>query len=128
MAALVLNAQIGMVPTIIIVTVISAIIGYLIGCEKAFWIRLKAQIALCQAKIEENTLKVFEILREVRMSSVPGGSGSPALSPSINKSSSGSLLPPQIYAQTAMSGTCPKCLSKLKTRATFCEDCGYKVL
>lgn len=36
---------------------IGAYIGYGIGKEKAFMIRLQAQTALCQAKIEENTRK-----------------------------------------------------------------------
>lgn len=35
-----------------------ALIGYLLAYEKAFKLKLEAQTALCQAKIEENTRKV----------------------------------------------------------------------
>jgi len=35
--------------------IVGAVIGYVIGNEKAFWIRLAAQAALCQVQIEKNT-------------------------------------------------------------------------
>ena len=38
-------------------TVIFASIGYAVGREQAFKLKLQAQVALCQAKIEENTRK-----------------------------------------------------------------------
>ncbi len=39
--------------------VIGGGIGYVVGQQRAFWFRLQAQLALCQAQIEENTrLKV----------------------------------------------------------------------
>jgi hypothetical protein len=37
--------------------IVGALIGYLIATEKAFKLKLEAQTALCQAKIEENTRK-----------------------------------------------------------------------
>jgi hypothetical protein len=39
----------------VILAVIFGIIGFLIGNEKAFWYKLQAQVALCQAEIETNT-------------------------------------------------------------------------
>ena len=36
---------------------VGAVIGYFFGKEKAFELKLKAQTALCQVKIEENTRK-----------------------------------------------------------------------
>jgi len=38
--------------------VLLALIGYAIGTERAFQLKLQAQTALCQVKIEENTRKV----------------------------------------------------------------------
>lgn len=35
--------------------VIFGLLGYWVGSERAFMMRLQAQMALCQAKIEENT-------------------------------------------------------------------------
>lgn len=42
----------------IVLAVVFGFIGFLIGNEKAFWYKLQAQTALCQAKIEENTIPV----------------------------------------------------------------------
>lgn len=42
---------------LIIGAVIVGAIGYFIGQQKAFALKLQAQTALCQAKIEENTQK-----------------------------------------------------------------------
>lgn len=39
----------------LITAVLGGIIGFLIGQEKAFELKLQAQIALCQVRIEENT-------------------------------------------------------------------------
>ena len=36
---------------------LGGLIGYMIGTEKAFQLKLQAQTALCQVKIEENTRK-----------------------------------------------------------------------
>lgn len=41
----------------LIVPIVSCLVGYAIGCSIAFNLKLKAQIALCQVKIEENTRK-----------------------------------------------------------------------
>lgn len=35
--------------------VIVGVLGYLIGSQRAFQLKLQAQLALCQVKIEENT-------------------------------------------------------------------------
>jgi hypothetical protein len=45
------GSQIGL----LIGAIVGGGIGYMIGTEKAFWIKLQAQIALCQAQIEINT-------------------------------------------------------------------------
>lgn len=37
--------------------IVGALIGYLMAIEKAFKLKLEAQVALCQVKIEENTRK-----------------------------------------------------------------------
>lgn len=37
--------------------VLAGLIGYSVGTEKAFQLKLQAQTALCQVKIEENTRK-----------------------------------------------------------------------
>jgi len=37
--------------------IVGALVGYLFAVEKAFKLKLEAQTALCQAKIEENTRK-----------------------------------------------------------------------
>ena len=34
---------------------VGAFLGYLLGVERAFWLKLKAQTALCQLRIEWNT-------------------------------------------------------------------------
>lgn len=44
-----------MVAVVLSGALLGAFIGYLIGQEFAFWIRLRAQLVLCQLKIEENT-------------------------------------------------------------------------
>src|SRR6266699_865060 len=36
-------------------TLVAAVIGFLIGQSRAFWLRLQAQVLLCQARIEQNT-------------------------------------------------------------------------
>lgn len=46
-------AAVGILP--LITAVIGGIIGFVIGQEKAFELKLQAQVALCQVKIEENT-------------------------------------------------------------------------
>jgi len=38
--------------------VIAGLIGYALGVQRAFVLKLQAQTALCQVKIEENTRKV----------------------------------------------------------------------
>ncbi|MCA6602996.1 MAG: hypothetical protein ACK5U6_13830 [Pseudanabaena sp.] len=40
---------------IMITSVIGGSIGCAMGSEKAFWLKLQAQTALCQAQIERNT-------------------------------------------------------------------------
>ena len=42
----------------LIIGVIGGAMGYSIGEQKAFTLKLQAQMALCQAKIEENTRKI----------------------------------------------------------------------
>lgn len=37
--------------------VVLGLIGYVIGTQRAFALKLQAQIALCQVKVEENTRK-----------------------------------------------------------------------
>ena len=44
----------------IVFAIFTGALGYGMGREKAFLIKLQAQIALCQAKIEENTRKERE--------------------------------------------------------------------
>ena|SRR5437773_2773883 len=39
----------------IVLGLLGAVIGYSLGAQRAFALRLQAQTALCQAKIEENT-------------------------------------------------------------------------
>jgi len=41
----------------LIIFLIGALIGFLYGLEKAFKLKLEAQTALCQLKIEENSRK-----------------------------------------------------------------------
>jgi hypothetical protein len=36
-------------------TLVGGVIGFLIGQSRAFWLRLQAQVMLCQARIEQNT-------------------------------------------------------------------------
>lgn len=45
----------GGMTTTVIVAVVVALIGFAIGQEKAFMLKLQAQTALCQMKIEQNT-------------------------------------------------------------------------
>ena len=45
----------GGMSTIAIVAVVAALIGFAIGREKAFLLKLQAQTSLCQVKIEQNT-------------------------------------------------------------------------
>lgn len=40
--------------------VILGVIGLLVGAEWAFWLKLRAQMALCQVKIEQNTRMLLE--------------------------------------------------------------------
>jgi hypothetical protein len=35
--------------------IIGAVLGFGLGMEKAFWLKLQAQLALCQVQIEKNT-------------------------------------------------------------------------
>ena len=39
---------------IVVGAVIGGVVGFVIGSEKAFWLRLQAQTALCQVQIERN--------------------------------------------------------------------------
>lgn len=43
------------VPMIVVTTVLCALIGWSVGSDKAFALRLQAQILLCQLQIERNT-------------------------------------------------------------------------
>ena len=42
-------------PLNIIIPLIALLVGYVLGAEYAFWVKLKAQLVLCQAEIEYNT-------------------------------------------------------------------------
>lgn len=44
---------------VVVVGLIGSLIGYLVGRERAFALRLQAQTALCQAQIERNTRGVM---------------------------------------------------------------------
>lgn len=46
-------------------------VGYLFGTEKAFWLKLQAQTALCQVAIEENTRRAAQVLLEPEHSRRP---------------------------------------------------------
>ena len=50
-------APVGLAPTnwMLIGSLVAGLIGFWIGCNKALALKLQAQAALCQAKIEENT-------------------------------------------------------------------------
>ena len=49
------NANGGGETTIKVVAIIAALIGFEVGRGKAFLLKLQAQTALCQVKIEQNT-------------------------------------------------------------------------
>jgi sulfite exporter TauE/SafE len=49
------EANSGDMTTTAIVAIVVALIGFAMGQEKAFMLKLQAQTALCQVKIEQNT-------------------------------------------------------------------------
>lgn len=56
-SGLILSQILGGTIGLIFGSILGGIIGYAIGVEKVFELKLKAQTALCQLKIEENTRK-----------------------------------------------------------------------
>ena len=54
-AAAALNARDGRTTVLALVTAIGALLGLVLGREKAFSLRLQAQTALCHLQIETNT-------------------------------------------------------------------------
>jgi F0F1-type ATP synthase assembly protein I len=53
----ILGYIVGRVGGLLFGLVVFGSIGFYLGREKAFWLKLQAQTSLCQAKIEENTRK-----------------------------------------------------------------------
>lgn len=51
--------------------ILFAVIGYVIGEGKSFHYRLEAQVALCQAKIEENTRALTDAPLESQYEALP---------------------------------------------------------
>jgi len=45
---------------------IVGVFGYLVGRERAFWLKLRAQTALCQLRIEENTRNSATVVSNAR--------------------------------------------------------------
>ena len=91
--------------------IILTIIGNYIGNEKAFWVKLQAQISLCQVKIEENTVRISEVLG--------GGSSIPIIERKPHKNI--------VKPSKSLKSSCPECFAELKVGASFCEDCGFKI-
>jgi hypothetical protein len=54
---------------------VGGVIGYFIGTERAFVLRLQAQIALCQVQIERNTRSSAHFAGEQQTSAVSSATG-----------------------------------------------------
>jgi hypothetical protein len=77
--------------------VVGAVIGYFIGDARVVWLRLQAELALCQVAAEENS-------RAVRQATVRPG-GLPAARPSK---------------------ACPECAEEVPPAARVCRQCGHR--
>jgi ribosomal protein L40E len=99
--------------------------GYILGQNRAFQLKLEAQTALCQVKIEENTRssnyqnvdpsKLTTSQNEVRI--FKGEKSTGGISPTAKK--------PATPIATNYR-TCLKCLHQNSKTATTCSRCGYK--
>ena len=56
---------------VVAVAAIGAILGYAVGSERAFSLRLAAQAALCQAQIEHNTRSVAQAMGKALPPPIP---------------------------------------------------------
>jgi hypothetical protein len=56
---------------VVAVAAIGAILGYAVGSERAFSLRLAAQTALCQAQIERNTRSLAQAMGKTLPPPIP---------------------------------------------------------
>jgi hypothetical protein len=91
--------------------ILGAVSGYSRGRDKAFHLKLEAQVALCQVQIEVNTRSEFQdpILFD-RTLDVNSSSGIP------------SSEPVQDEIEQPM-GTCPNCSSTIPLASSTCPKC-----
>lgn len=89
---------------------IAGAIGYLIGSQKAFLLKLQAQTALCQVQIEQNTRGASALPDAAQLSTTAGHKPTPQV-----------VSPPA--APAGPMGTCPNCTVKLPLAAEECPKC-----
>ena len=90
-------------------------LGFYLGQQKAFVLKLQAQTALCQVQIETNTRSPTVPSSSARSASLPIHDPSPLPSPSRESSS-----PPK---SAATLGECPSCNATIPLKSMSCPNC-----
>ena len=94
-----------------VLAAIAGAIGYFLGSQKAFSLKLQAQTALCQVQIEQNTSSPSRVLDSapVAAASMPTAIATPT---SVAAA-----------AQSVPIGTCPSCSAAIPLAAENCPKC-----
>jgi hypothetical protein len=100
---------------------IFAIVGYIIGSQRAFMLKLQAQIALCQVAIEENT-RPMKLREEVRPSIAPVGPVQSVVSSSNNLVSTPNS-DPVVSLDPLRPAKCPSCEATIPSNSPKCPRC-----
>lgn len=91
--------------------IVGALLGYYLGAQRAFMLKLQAQVALCQVQIEKNTRESQQ--RNERLS--PDVESTAALT-TMNQGASTAV-------QNGPLGTCPNCKVRLPVTSEACPIC-----
>ena len=87
--------------------------GYFLGSQKAFLLKLQAQISLCQVQIEENT----------RRADAHQSPAVPSTSPAMTKELQQVANSAPLAASAMPMGRCPNCSVRISLASEECPEC-----
>lgn len=93
----------------VILLAIGALVGYYLGSQRAFLLKLQAQTALCQVEIERNTRKISS-----------SWNASPQVAPALDGVPH--LREPVLLDESEL-GSCPNCMGTIPLTSTECPRC-----
>lgn len=89
-------------------------IGYFIGSQRAFLLKLQAQTALCQVQIEQNTQSLNQEVSHITSPTPPKAKTSAPSTPTVS---------PAPIEPAGPMGTCPNCSALISLAAQDCPKC-----